>query len=369
MKAVLIEKEIELEEKKVQSPQRMARAEQLIVQELGQAAADFVKKHSHSFSDNTLLISTGNVFNIKNIEPMEYSVIANISKVNSIHRINKFFEAVNEKLDYDGVYIGRAQTIAERKKTIYSRYPRPFSDIRYFFDFCYKRVMPKIAGFKQLYFLINKGRRRVLSRSEVLGRLCSCGFSIIEEVEINNELFFAVKKTSKPAFDMNPSYGPIFKMKRIGKGGKTIYVYKVRTMHPYSEYLQEYIFSRNALEEGGKFKDDFRISTLGKIMRKFWIDELPMLVNMLKGELKLVGVRPISRHYLSLYTPELQERRLKFKPGLIPPFYYDMPKSLEEIQQSELNYMNQYEKHPLRTDIKYFFGAMTNILIKRARSA
>lgn len=367
MKAVLVEKEILVEE--VRPTTKISRAEQLVAQEHGQEAAEFVKKHSGEFAESTLLLSSSNIFNIKKIEPFEYTTIANLSKVNSIHRINKFFEAVNEKLDIGGIYIGRAQTITERKRTIYSKYPRPFSDARYFFDFCYKRVMPKIAGFKQLYFMINKGRRRVLSRSEVLGRLCSCGFSIIEEVEINNELYFAVKKKGAPAFDMNPSYGPIFKMKRVGKGGKTIQVYKVRTMHPYSEYLQEYIFSKNDLEEGGKFKDDFRISTLGRIMRKFWIDELPMFINLLKGEMKLVGVRPISRHYLSLYTPELQERRLKFKPGLIPPFYYDMPKSLEEIQQSELNYMDQYEKRPFRTDIKYFFGAIYNILILRARSA
>jgi len=59
---------------------------------------------------------------------------------------------------------------------------------------------------------------------------------------------------------------------------------------------------------------------------------------------------------------------MTFKPGLIPPFYKDLPKTLEEIIESERNYLNLYAKNPLRTDIKYFFAAMYNILFKRARS-
>ena len=139
-------------------------------------------------------------------------------------------------------------------------------------------------------------------------------------------------------------------------------------MHPFSEYLQQYIYERNKLQEGGKFKDDFRISTLGKFMRKYWLDELPMIMNLLKGDLKIVGVRPLSKQYLSLYTDELKELRQKHKPGLIPPFYADLPKTLDEIMESELKYLRQYEKHPIRTDIKYFFMAFNQIFIKKARS-
>jgi hypothetical protein len=45
-------------------------------------------------------------------------------------------------------------------------------------------------------------------------------------------------------------------------------------MHPYSEYLQEYIYENNKLQQGGKFNNDFCVTTLGRIMRKTWIDEL-----------------------------------------------------------------------------------------------
>ena len=96
----------------------------------------------------------------------------------------------------------------------------------------------------------------------------------------------------------NPTYAPIISLNRIGKNGKIIKVYKLRTMHPFSEYLQEYVYNRNELQEGGKIKNDFRISPEGRIFRKFWIDEIPMLINIFKGEMKLVGVRPLSEAFL-----------------------------------------------------------------------
>ena len=139
-------------------------------------------------------------------------------------------------------------------------------------------------------------------------------------------------------------------------------------MHPFSEYLQDYIFHQNELQEGGKFRNDFRISKEGKIFRKFWLDEIPMFINFFKGDMKLIGVRPISKQYYSLYSTELQEKRIRTKPGLLPPFYADMPKTLEEIIASELKYLNAYEQAPLKTDIKYFFLSLKSILIQGARS-
>ena len=84
--------------------------------------------------------------------------------------------------------------------------------------------------------------------------------------------------------------------------------------------------------------------------------------------MKLIGVRPLSKHYLSLYDDDLKELRVKVKPGLVPPFYADMPKTLEEIQDSERRYLYAYLKSPIGTDIKYFFKTFYNIVIKRARS-
>jgi lipopolysaccharide/colanic/teichoic acid biosynthesis glycosyltransferase len=93
-----------------------------------------------------------------------------------------------------------------------------------------------------------------------------------------------------------------------------------------------------------------------------------MILNLIKGDLKLVGVRPLSKHYFSLYPHEMQKKRTKFKPGLIPPFYVDLPKTFEEIVASESKYLDEYEKAPFTTDLKYFRKALWNILVKRIRS-
>jgi lipopolysaccharide/colanic/teichoic acid biosynthesis glycosyltransferase len=191
---------------------------------------------------------------------------------------------------------------------------------------------------------------------------------MVDETDIDGKLYFAAKKRKQPVFDENPTYGPFIKLPRIGKDGKIINVYKLRTMHPFAEYIQDYIYANHNLQNGGKFCNDFRITTLGKIFRKFWLDEIPMMINLVKGEMKLVGVRPLSEHYFSLYHETLQKKRIQFKPGLIPPYYADLPETLEEIQESEMRYLEAYEKHPWLTDWRYFWQAVFNILFRRKRS-
>jgi lipopolysaccharide/colanic/teichoic acid biosynthesis glycosyltransferase len=204
-----------------------------------------------------------------------------------------------------------------------------------------------------------------------LGRLVSCGFEIAEVKSIGDLLYWKVRKIGSPHFNLDPTVGILIRLNRIGKDGNEFKVYKFRTMHSYAEYLQAYIHEKNNLEEGGKFKNDPRVSTIGKFLRKTWLDEFPMLINVLiKRNMKIVGVRPLSRHYFSLYTKELQEKRVQFKPGLIPPYYaqFPTPKTLEEIEKNELDYLNAYEKHPVLTDLRYLFKALNNILIHKARS-
>ena len=321
----------------------------------------------------TVILKTTEIADIKrlynvNDELGYYSNIINLRRINDIRRINKFFEAANEQLPKGGILVGCVETKALRKERILKKYPKGINWGIYAADFVYKRILPKLPVLKKLYFNITKGRKRVLTSVETLGRLYSCGFKVVGLQEQPNLLYFIAEKVKEPDFNMKPSYGPLFSMKRQGLGGKFIYVYKLRTMHPYAEYLQEYIYEQNKLCEGGKFNNDIRVTTLGKFCRKFWLDELPMIINVLKGDLKLIGVRPLSSHYLSLYTEELQEKRKCVKPGLLPPFYADMPKTLEEIMESELRYLEAYQKNPLKTDLKYLFKICHNIIIKQARS-
>jgi lipopolysaccharide/colanic/teichoic acid biosynthesis glycosyltransferase len=198
--------------------------------------------------------------------------------------------------------------------------------------------------------------------------LYSCGFELLDAQDFGSMHFYVCKKVGTPAYNLQATYGPLVRLKRVGKGGKLIKVYKLRTMYPYAEYLQEYINNTQGLQEGGKFKDDPRVTTLGRFFRKFWLDEMPMLVNMCRGEMKLVGGRPLSQHYLSLYPKDVQERRRNYKPGLLPPYYADMPKTLDEIVASEVRYMDAYDQKPWRTDLRYFVQILKNIFFKKARS-
>lgn len=268
-----------------------------------------------------------------------------------------------------GYLAGKAETIDLLMNRFTEKYPKYIRELFYAFHFVWARIFPKLNLTKKFYFGITRGKNRAISRTEILGRLSFCGFKIVDEAYIDNAHYFIAQKVKTPSVDENPSYGPFVRFERVGFQGHLIYTYKFRTMYPYSEYLQEYVHEKNQLQEGGKFKDDFRVTRYGKIMRKLWLDELPMLYNWLKGDLQLVGVRPISQHYLSLYTRDLQELRKKVKPGLIPPYYADMPKTLEDIMASEERYIHSYLQSPLRTQFRYFFKALWNIVVKQERSA
>ncbi len=316
----------------------------------------------------SVTIRSRDIYNIE-ILPDEYlKFFLNLHHVNDIRRINNYFIEVNKKLINGGIFVGRWETIRLRHLRFLKKYPYYFAQLFYFVDFIWRRVFPKVPILQKFYFLFTKGYNRAISFAEGLGRLYYCGFEVVNLKEIDDSICFVVKKVKEPETDSNPSYGPLIKMRRTGANGKPIYVYKLRTMHPYSEYLQQLVFEKFNLQTGGKFNNDFRITYWGKLFRKLWLDELPMLVNFIKGDLKLVGVRPLSNHYLSLYKECLIEKRNKFKPGLIPPFYVDMPETLQEIMASEERYLDLYEKNPLMTDVKYFFKAAYNIFFKKARS-
>jgi len=158
-------------------------------------------------------------------------------------------------------------------------------------------------------------------------------------------------------------------MKRTGKNGSSIYVYKFRTMHPYSEHLQDYITSRNGYAKNGKIQDDFRAAAWGRFMRKYWLDELPQIINFLKGDLSLIGVRPISKSGLQRFSPDFLRIRERYKPGCIPPYVALKMQSIDLYEESEKIYLSEKEKQPFLTDIKYFYLAIYNILTNKIRSA
>ncbi len=340
-----------------------------ITEECGVKAANFIASHVELADSGTLITSTVTRFNILRQPDKQFSTIVNIRRVNDFRYINRFFEAVNHKLPDQGIFIGCAETADMRMRRIMRKYPPLLNRVVYTGDYVVKRIFPKFYPTRGIYFFLTRGNNRVLTRAEIMGRLYACGFEKVEEKFVNGHYFFVMKRVKEPAFDPNASYGPFIKLKRVGKNGEIIKVYKMRTMYPYAEYLQDYVHQQNNLENGGKFKNDFRVAPSRAFLRKLWLDELPMLINLFKGEIKVIGVRPLSQHYYNLYSKELQEKRIKNRPGLIPPYYADMPETLEEIQESELRYLEAFEKHPLRTQLRYFRKAIYNILFKRVRSS
>jgi lipopolysaccharide/colanic/teichoic acid biosynthesis glycosyltransferase len=103
------------------------------------------------------------------------------------------------------------------------------------------------------------------------------------------------------------SPGPVFfRHERIGKNGKVFTPLKFRTMEKREiNDKSDYQLSQ----------DDQRITKVGKVLRKWGIDELPQLVNILKGEMSLVGPRPTFRYQVERYT-DFQNKRLQMKPGI-----------------------------------------------------
>ena len=342
---------------------------ELILRESSLEAYNFFEKYINVNSEKNLVIPKGeNLSTYSSFTTIENILILN--KINNFRQINKHFEEVNSKLPINGVLMGCFETFTARakKKAIY-KVPI-VKEIYFGFEFIFKRVFPKLPYFKKIYFIVTKGKNRLLSKAESLGRLVSCGFEILDYKVIDGIHYFAAKKIKEPAFNMNPSYGPLFKMNRVGKNGNIIGVYKLRTMHPYSEYLQDYVLKLNGYAETGKPADDFRLVPWGKFLRRYWLDELPQLINVLKGELKLVGCRPVSQRFFQDIPKDIQELRLTQKPGCIPPYVsLNRLSSVDGVLQAEKEYLNAKLKNPYFTDTRYFFKAIYNILFKGKRSA
>ncbi len=346
----------------------VSKIEKNILDEAGPDVLQMISMFADVNNPSTQVFSTTSIFNIHKIDKLKTKAVINLRRINDVRRINKFFETLNESVNNDAFFIGCSETLELRYKRLMNKFPGFINQLYVLGDYIFKRVIPKLPITKKLYFALTGGRNRIISRAETLGRLYSCGFEVLHE-EVHGYLYyFVARKVKNPVYDESPSYGPVFRMKRTGKGGRPIKVYKFRTMYPYSEYLQQYIYEKNRLESGGKFKDDFRITCFGRFMRKFWLDELPMLYNLFKGDLKLVGVRPLSRQYQSLYPNDLIKIRHNYRPGLVPPYYADMPRNFEEIIDSEKRYLESYAKCGWCTDVNYFFRAFVNIVFKKARS-
>lgn len=161
------------------------------------------------------------------------------------------------------------------------------------------------------------------------------------------------------------SKGPvIFAHKRIGKNGKEFNMYKFRSMYENAEEMIENFNEEQKREwqENFKLENDPRITKVGKFLRKTSLDELPQIVNIIKGDLSIIGPRPIVDEELEKYG-ENKEKFLSITPGLTGYWQANgrSNTTYEERMQMELYYI---DNQSLLLDIKIFFKTIVSVLKK-----
>ena len=158
----------------------------------------------------------------------------------------------------------------------------------------------------------------------------------------------------------------IYKSKRVGKDGKEFYVYKFCSMkegadsfvHLSEEELREY-------QVNFKIKNDPRVTKLGDILRKTSLDELPQILNILKGEMSIIGPRPVLFEEVMFYG-EYADTLLKMKPGLTGYWqaYARSNVSSYEHGDRQILELTYVSKCSVGFDIKIFFKTIVSILKK-----
>lgn len=164
------------------------------------------------------------------------------------------------------------------------------------------------------------------------------------------------------------SKGPLFfKQKRVGKNGRYFYIYKFRSMRMDAEEQKAALMEKNEME-GLMFKmtDDPRITKVGRFIRKTSIDELPQFINVLKGEMSMVGTRPPTVEEFKLYEGH-HKRRLSMKPGITgmwQAYGRDTVIDFEEVVKMDLDYIDHWN---LALDVKILLQTILGVFKRSGR--
>jgi lipopolysaccharide/colanic/teichoic acid biosynthesis glycosyltransferase len=141
------------------------------------------------------------------------------------------------------------------------------------------------------------------------------------------------------------SQGPVFyRGKRVGKGGRPFLMYKFRTMVEGAERKGPAV----------TYRDDPRVTRAGRFLRRTKLDELPQLLNVVKGEMSLVGPRPEDPSYVALYTQE-QRQVLSVKPGITGPTQLEYRDEASMLQGDSVDeeYVTRLMPEKLKLDLEY----------------
>ena len=169
------------------------------------------------------------------------------------------------------------------------------------------------------------------------------------------------------------SRGPIFFIqKRIGKNNIPFRCIKFRTMYPEAKDIMENILMKDKnlkkeFEETHKLKNDPRITTIGKLLRKTSLDELPQFINVLKGEMSIIGPRPIVKEEKRKYGKYLK-KVLLIKPGITGLWQVSGRNNLTYKRRVSLD-INYVENYSLLMDLRILFRTFGVILFPLDRGA
>ncbi|MEM0325199.1 MAG: exopolysaccharide biosynthesis polyprenyl glycosylphosphotransferase [Candidatus Aenigmatarchaeota archaeon] len=201
------------------------------------------------------------------------------------------------------------------------------------------QILDYLQGISKRIIYIPSNIPYFLGSAKILYTLSSKNFAIFIEnklLEKNNLVFkrmfdivFSILFLLLFSFPMVLIYisilliyrqNPIFKHERVGQNGKIFYVLKFRTMKKNADELLKILLDTNPVlrkewEENHKLKDDPRITKIGKFLRKTSLDELPQLINVIKGEMSLVGPRPIVKDEIKKYGKYFELYKA-VKPGI-----------------------------------------------------
>lgn len=161
-----------------------------------------------------------------------------------------------------------------------------------------------------------------------------------------------------------------YKREALSVDGQIINVYKFRTMVVNAPDMFPDLVLTNGRDYLGKIIDDPRITPVGKVLRRYWIDEIPQFYNVLIGEMSLIGIRPKDKAAWNIDGEKHMRRCLNFKPGLVGINYlFSSPVSRKRSLALERYYCMKKRKNSIKTDIEFGMKIMYNIFFKGLRSS
>ena len=158
------------------------------------------------------------------------------------------------------------------------------------------------------------------------------------------------------------SRGPVFfSQDRVGKRGRVFKIYKLRTMVENAEELLDQVIDIDSLDEPVfKLRDDPRSTRVGRFLRRWSIDEVPQFLNVLKGDMSLVGPRPEEVRIVDYYSSR-HRQRLRIKPGLTGPVQINGRGDLALKERVDLE-MDYCENYSLGLDVRILLQTIPAVI-------